>query len=97
MFWTNRDGSLWGHYIYNVALKIMSPKRTVPVGPKQKKGAKDKMEKRVIKFSLVGAILTILIIITLIVVGVVVTKKIYNDKQNEASITIETDKGKNRN
>ena len=55
------------------------------------------MEKRVIKFSLVGAILTILIIITLIVVGVVVTRKIYNDKQNEASITIETDKDKNRN
>ncbi len=61
---------------------------------RQKKGANDKMEKRVIKISLIGTILTVLAIVALIIAGVFITRKIYIDRQNEADIVIDNNKNK---
>ena len=60
----------------------------------QKKGAKDKMEKKVIKISLVGAILTVLIVITMIIAGIFIVRKVYTDRQHEAEITVEGNKSR---
>ncbi|MBR4261205.1 MAG: hypothetical protein IKQ33_04570 [Clostridia bacterium] len=52
------------------------------------------MEKRVIKISLVGTILTVLIVITMIIAGIFIVRKIYTERQHEAEITVEGNKSK---